>query len=111
MEASQHSLLAACFTLHSINATIAIVPQRGAGLWMDVPNDCRSLGKFLLEQRWLLTLIDRRECEIQCTLIAGLASLHAKNVKRLQENYDVTSIICVTNAKTEDVQIIFHGIS
>jgi hypothetical protein len=28
MEASQHSLLAACFTLHSINATLAIVPQR-----------------------------------------------------------------------------------
>jgi hypothetical protein len=35
MEASQHSLLAACFTLHSINATLAIVPQRGAGLWMN----------------------------------------------------------------------------
>jgi hypothetical protein len=34
MEASQHSLLAACFTLHSINATLAIVPQHGAGLWM-----------------------------------------------------------------------------
>jgi hypothetical protein len=33
MEASQHSLLAACFTLHSINATLAIVPQSGAGLW------------------------------------------------------------------------------
>jgi hypothetical protein len=32
MEASQHSLLAACFTLHSINATLAIVPQRGAVL-------------------------------------------------------------------------------
>jgi hypothetical protein len=26
MEASQHSLLAGCFTLHSINATLAIVP-------------------------------------------------------------------------------------
>jgi hypothetical protein len=36
MEASQHSLLAACFTLHSINATLAIVPQRGAGLWINV---------------------------------------------------------------------------
>jgi hypothetical protein len=34
MEAGQHSLLAACFTLHSINATLAIVPQRGAGLWI-----------------------------------------------------------------------------
>jgi hypothetical protein len=34
MEASQHSLLAACFTLHSINATLAIVPQHGAGLWI-----------------------------------------------------------------------------
>jgi hypothetical protein len=34
MEASQHSLLAAYFTLHSINATLAIVPQRGAGLWI-----------------------------------------------------------------------------
>jgi hypothetical protein len=34
MEASQHSLLAACFTLHSINATLATVPQRGAGLWI-----------------------------------------------------------------------------
>jgi hypothetical protein len=37
MEASQHSLLAACFTLHSINATLAIVPQRGAGLWIRKP--------------------------------------------------------------------------
>jgi hypothetical protein len=37
MEASQHSLLAACFTLHSINATLAIVPQRGAGLWIKLP--------------------------------------------------------------------------
>jgi hypothetical protein len=35
MEASQHSLLATCFTLHSINATLAIVPQRGAGLRMN----------------------------------------------------------------------------
>jgi hypothetical protein len=35
MEASQHSLLAACFTLHSINATLATVPQHGAGLWID----------------------------------------------------------------------------
>jgi hypothetical protein len=34
MEASQHSLLAACFALHSINATLATVPQRGAGLWI-----------------------------------------------------------------------------
>jgi hypothetical protein len=34
MEASQHSLLAACFTLHSIKTTLAIVPQRGAGLWI-----------------------------------------------------------------------------
>jgi hypothetical protein len=34
METSQHSLLAACFTLHSINATLAIVPHRGAGLWI-----------------------------------------------------------------------------
>jgi hypothetical protein len=34
MEASQHSLLAACFTLHSIKATLGIVPQRGAGLWI-----------------------------------------------------------------------------
>jgi hypothetical protein len=37
MEASQHSLLAARFTLHSINATLAVVPQRGAGLWICVP--------------------------------------------------------------------------
>jgi hypothetical protein len=34
MEASQHSLLAACFTLYNIKATLAIVPQRGAGLWI-----------------------------------------------------------------------------
>jgi hypothetical protein len=34
MEGSQHSLLAVCFTLHSINATLAIVPQPAAGLWM-----------------------------------------------------------------------------
>jgi hypothetical protein len=36
MEASQHSLLAAFSTLHSINATLAIVPQHGAGLWIDL---------------------------------------------------------------------------
>jgi hypothetical protein len=36
MEASQHSLLAACFTLHGINATLAIVPQRGAGPWISL---------------------------------------------------------------------------
>jgi hypothetical protein len=47
MEASQHSLLAACFTLHSINATLAIVPQRGAGLWMT----------------WVLTEEDKRRIE------------------------------------------------
>jgi hypothetical protein len=35
MEASQHSLLAACFTLHSTNTTLATVPQRGAGLWIN----------------------------------------------------------------------------
>jgi hypothetical protein len=45
MEASQHSLLAACFTLHSINATLAIVSQRGAGLWMLASVDDIQLGK------------------------------------------------------------------
>jgi hypothetical protein len=39
MEASQHSLLAACYTLHSINATLAVVPQRGAGT---VQTSCTS---------------------------------------------------------------------
>jgi hypothetical protein len=38
MEASQHSLLAACITLHSTNSTLAIVPQRGAGLWLNNMN-------------------------------------------------------------------------
>jgi hypothetical protein len=59
-----------------------------------------------------LTLIDRRKCNIHRALIAGLArlaSLQTKKVKRLQESYDVTSIICVTDANTDDVQIIFHG--
>jgi hypothetical protein len=51
MEASQHSLLAACFTLHSINATLAIVPQRGAELWIKLQIDAlhdalRSYGNF-----------------------------------------------------------------
>jgi hypothetical protein len=46
MEASQHSLLAACFTLHSINATLAIVPQRGAGLWI-----CGYLGNAINAHR------------------------------------------------------------
>jgi hypothetical protein len=52
MEASQHSLLAACFTLHSINATLAIVPQRRAGLWIrprrrwvdNIKMDLREIG-------------------------------------------------------------------
>jgi hypothetical protein len=43
MEASQHSLLAACFTLHSINATLAIVPQRGTVLW--------NVGTYFAEKR------------------------------------------------------------
>jgi hypothetical protein len=43
MEASQHSLLAACFTLHSINATLAIVPQRGAGLWINIQRVPRAV--------------------------------------------------------------------
>jgi hypothetical protein len=49
MEASQHSLLAACFTLHSINATLAVVPQRGAGLWMTwgVPSDITSVAQIV----------------------------------------------------------------
>jgi hypothetical protein len=45
MEASQHSLLAACFTLHSINATLAIVPQRGAGLWINDRKEWASVVK------------------------------------------------------------------
>jgi hypothetical protein len=40
-------LLAACFTLHSINATLAIVPQRGAGLWI-IPQESRWLFHFPL---------------------------------------------------------------
>jgi hypothetical protein len=43
MEASQHSLLAACFTLHSINATLATVPQRGAELWIVTSQGNRHL--------------------------------------------------------------------
>jgi hypothetical protein len=38
-------IVLACFTLHSMNATLAIVPQRGAGLWIRwrryVPPKCR----------------------------------------------------------------------
>jgi hypothetical protein len=49
MEASQHSLLAARFTLHSINATLAIVPQRGAGLWMTLEEYTILVQAILLE--------------------------------------------------------------
>jgi hypothetical protein len=55
MEASQHSLLAACFTLHSINATLAIVPQRGAGLWIGRHKTCmgdmRNARRNVIENR------------------------------------------------------------
>jgi hypothetical protein len=48
MEASQHSLLAACFTLHSINAPLAIVPQRGAGLWKNPRSSSHRLANLRL---------------------------------------------------------------
>jgi hypothetical protein len=54
MEASQHSLLAACFTLHSINATLAIVPQRGAGLW--IAGHLRALTSVNSERKFWLNL-------------------------------------------------------
>jgi hypothetical protein len=53
MEASQHSLLAACFTLHSINATLAIVPQRGAGLWIAISSYHNF--KILANCQWSLS--------------------------------------------------------
>jgi hypothetical protein len=56
MEASQHSLLAACFTLHSINATLAIVPQRGAG-------------GFVLDGTFLHQLNDRQLLQHQLQLL------------------------------------------
>jgi hypothetical protein len=59
MEASQHSLLAACFTLHSINATLAIVPQRGAGLWIVSRIKKRSEVR-VLENRLLMRLFGPR---------------------------------------------------
>jgi hypothetical protein len=53
MAASQHSLLAACFTLRSINATLVIVPQRGAGLWNVC---CVCLGPITAAARtWVCT--------------------------------------------------------
>jgi hypothetical protein len=59
MEASQHSLLAACFTLHSINATLAIVPQRGAGLWISenvtsIQSCIRLVSNFYPKFRYIL---------------------------------------------------------
>jgi hypothetical protein len=70
MEASQHSLLAACFTLHSINATLAIVPQRGAGLWISeyvtitlnfarMERRLRTIVKWLSEQQLACCSIKR----------------------------------------------------
>jgi hypothetical protein len=50
MEASQHTFLAACITLHSINATLAIVPQRGAGLWNWLTLYLCSLIKRILQK-------------------------------------------------------------
>jgi hypothetical protein len=51
MEASQHSFLAACFTLHSINATLAIVPQPGAGLWIYLDKRLTDGGKVVSPTR------------------------------------------------------------
>jgi hypothetical protein len=51
MEASQHSLLAACFALHSINATLAIVPQRGAGLRMIIWLEWSRVTKKFFERK------------------------------------------------------------
>jgi hypothetical protein len=61
-------LLAACFTLHSINATLAIVPQRGAGLWIyfnlsnNILNSTPQWKHHVLrmEDRWL-----PKKCEVQ----------------------------------------------
>jgi hypothetical protein len=61
MEASQHSLLAACFTLHSINATLAIVPQRGAGLWIFT---------YISEESMIIL---KRNLEIQVTSMTELS--------------------------------------
>jgi hypothetical protein len=59
MEASQHSLLAACFTLHSINATLAIVPQGGAGLW-NASSYSGSSGAVSAQKYFSRSLIYRR---------------------------------------------------
>jgi hypothetical protein len=71
----------------------------------NVPNEYNGLGQLLFEQRSLLTTDYRRECKVQCTLTVSLASLLTKTVKRLQSNYDVTSIAYIIDPKTGDVQI------
>jgi hypothetical protein len=70
MEASQHSLLAACFTLHSINATLAIVPQRGAGLW---------IGGAIAQavRRWLPTAAARFRVREACGVCGGQGGTRA----------------------------------
>jgi hypothetical protein len=61
MEASQHSLLAACFTLHSINATLAVVPQRGAGMWIFFTSlNNRDLGKIKVNPLYTLPHLNIR---------------------------------------------------
>jgi hypothetical protein len=67
MEASQHSLLAACFTLHSINATLAIVPQRGAGLWITFHYNYLISPHILLLHTNLLLYKQIAWCISKCT--------------------------------------------
>jgi hypothetical protein len=75
MEASQHSLLAACFTLHSINATLAIVPQRGAGLWIrQTETISYKVGKFLLSKVFQIDVVFQGS-PAQTTVAHSYASL------------------------------------
>jgi hypothetical protein len=83
MEASQHSLLAACFTLHSINATLAIVPQRGAGLWIAPLHSSRSSAMPERDERIIFNLFLNKldEClllqkSLEINFLLSCAKIH-----------------------------------
>jgi hypothetical protein len=87
MEASQHSLLAACFTLHSVNASLAIVPQRGARLWITLAVETASFPKTVVDFCPSTWHYNPENCAVHnelCTLIMTIILAGVKQCDMLQ---------------------------
>jgi hypothetical protein len=103
MEASQHSLLAACFTSHSINATLAIVPQRGAGLWnfkspsLHIPSSTSWIPTTTVSKIYIIKERDSKKLEPAqmrfLTPLLGLTRLDRQGNPNIRKKLEVKSLI------------------